>query len=80
MVDYLIGGWLTEEPKPLHLNKGVDKMIVICCPIDKMNYQQPNKHDKREIENLIKFKKRLKKDLTNKSFDDILNTELRKRS
>lgn len=55
-------------------------MIVICCPIDKMSYQQPNEHDKREIENLIKFKKRLKKDLTNKSFDDILNTELRKRS
>ena len=26
MVDYLIGGWLTEEPKPLHLNKGVNEM------------------------------------------------------
>lgn len=50
-------------------------MLVICCggPIP------PCEHDKREIENLILFKKRLKKHLTSTQNGVIMNTDKKER-
>ena len=49
--------------------------VVICCG----DSIPPCEHDKREIENLIFFKKRLKKRLTETRMGAIMNTDKKER-
>ena len=49
--------------------------VVICCG----GSISPCEHDKREIENLILFKKRLKKHLTETQMGAIMNTDKKER-
>lgn len=49
-------------------------MLVICC-----GSLPPCEHDRQEIENLILFKKRLKKHLTETQKGAIMNTDKKER-
>jgi hypothetical protein len=49
--------------------------VVICCG----GSIPPCEHDRREIENLILFKKRLKKQLTENQKGAIINTDKKER-
>ena len=49
--------------------------VVICCG----GSTPPCEHDKREIENLILFKKRLKKHLTETRMGAIMNIDKKER-